>query len=108
MRRTLTTTTAGLLAVLALAGCSSSGPSDADKQYADAVAAADPDDFGGIPTDKLADTLSGEGPDLCEQLKASYEAAAAYAKTGFSDRETAALISAAVLVYCPDQKGQLP
>lgn len=107
MRRTLTTTTAGLAALL-LAGCSSSSPSAADKQYSNAVAAADPDDFGGIPTDKLADTLSGEGPELCEQLKASYEDAVAYARTGFSAKEAAALVAGAALVYCPDRKGQLP
>jgi hypothetical protein len=101
---------AGLTAaVLLLAGCGSSGPSAADKKYADAVAAADPDDFGGIPADKLTDTLGSEGTDLCDQLKkGSYEDAVAYAKEGFSDRESAALISAAVLVYCPDQKDKIP
>lgn len=107
MRRLLA---AAALAAVALicAGCSSSGPSADDKQYADAVAAADPDDFGAIPTDDLADTLQGEGPDLCKQLKSSFEDAAAYAKTGFSDKETSALISAAVLVYCPEAKAKIP
>ncbi|WP_439947185.1 DUF732 domain-containing protein [Streptomyces sp. BBFR109] len=108
MKRTLTTAVA-LLAALILTGCSGSGPSPDDKKYADAVAAADPDDFGGISTDKLADTLGSEGSELCDQLKkGSFEDATAYAKTGFSDKETAALISAAVLVYCPDQKDKLP
>lgn len=99
---------AAVLATLLLAGCSSSGPSADDKKYADAVAAADPDDFGGIPTGKLADTLSGEGPELCKQMEASYEAAVAYARTGFSAKEAAALVAGAVLVYCPERKGQLP
>jgi hypothetical protein len=97
-----------VLGALALTGCSSSGPSADDKKYADAVAAADPDDFGAIPTDELADTLKGEGPDLCKQLNASYDDAVAYAKTGFSTREAEALVAGAALVYCPDQKNQLP
>jgi hypothetical protein len=109
MRRTITMTVAGMVAAAALlAGCSS-GPSAGDKKYADAAAAADPDDFGGIPTDKLADTLGSEGADLCDQLKkGSYDDAVAYARTGFSAKEAAALVTAAVLVECPDQKGKLP
>jgi hypothetical protein len=31
-----------------------------------------------------------------------------YARAGFSTKESAALISAPVVVYCPDQKGKLP
>jgi hypothetical protein len=109
MRRTISTTGAALLAALLVAGCSSGGPSADDKKYADAVAAADPDDFGGLPTDDLADSLGSEGTDLCGQLKkGSYEDAVAYAKLGFSDKKSAALIAAAVVVYCPDQKGKLP
>lgn len=107
MRRTLAAT-AAVLAALILVGCADASPSADDKQYADAVAIADPDDFGGIPTDQLADTLKGEGPDLCKQLKASYEDAVAYARTGFSAKEAAALVVGAALVYCPDQKGRLP
>jgi hypothetical protein len=110
MRRTITMTAAGILAATALlaTGCSS-GPSDSAKKYADAAAAADPDDFGGIKTDDLADTLGDEGSKLCDQLgKGSYDDAVAYAKTGFSAKEAAALVSAAVLVDCPDQKGKLP
>ncbi|MDT0435632.1 MULTISPECIES: DUF732 domain-containing protein [Streptomyces] len=108
MRHTLPAAVAATgLAVLVLVGCSSS-PSESDKRYADAVAAADPDDFGGIPTDKLAGTLGSEGRDLCDQLKAGSAASAlSYARKGFSDRESAALLSAAVAVYCPDQKGKL-
>ncbi|MFI1535549.1 hypothetical protein [Streptomyces anandii] len=106
MRRILTTT-AAVLAALILAGCSSSS-SETDQKYADAVAAADPDDFGGIDTGKLASTLGDEGPQLCDQMKSSYEDAVAYARTGFSDKASAALISAAVLVYCPDQRTKLP
>ncbi|MFD0032557.1 hypothetical protein ACFVJK_30670 [Streptomyces sp. NPDC127172] len=34
--------------------------------------------------------------------------AVAYARTGFSAKEATALVSAAVLVECPDQKGKLP
>lgn len=108
MRRTLAAT-AAVLAALICAGCSDSGPSADDKKYADAVAAADPDDFGGIPTDKLADTLGSEGTDLCDKLKkGAFEDAAAYAKTGFSDKETSALIAGAVLVYCPEEKDKIP
>ncbi|MFI5814872.1 DUF732 domain-containing protein [Streptomyces sp. NPDC051643] len=108
MRQTITATAAALLAALLLVGCSS-GPSAGEKKYADAAAAADPDDFGSIPTDKLADTLGSEGTDLCDQLKkGSYEDAVAYAKTGFSAKEAAALVDAAVLVTCPDQKGKIP
>ncbi|MFJ4787585.1 DUF732 domain-containing protein [Streptomyces sp. NPDC088794] len=108
MRRTLAAT-AAVLTALICAGCSNSGPSADDKKYADAVAAADPADFGGIPTDELAETLGSEGTDLCDKLKqGSFEDAAAYAKSGFSDKEASALISAAVLVYCPEQKDQLP
>lgn len=108
MRRTITTAAAAILAAMLLAGCSS-GPSADGKKYADAAAAADPDDFGGIATDKLAETLGSEGSDLCDQLKkGSYDDAVAYAKTGFSAKEAAALVTAAVLVTCPDQKGKLP
>lgn len=108
MRRTLTAT-AAVLTALIFTGCSSSGPSADDKKYADAVAAADPDDFGDIPTDKLADTLGSEGTDICDQLKkGTFEDAAAYAKTGFSDKESSALIASAVVVYCPDQKDKVP
>ncbi|TVZ84913.1 DUF732 domain-containing protein [Streptomyces sp. BK340] len=100
---------AAVFAALILAGCSGSGPSADDKKYAEAVTAADPADFSDIPTDKLAHALGSEGDELCGQLKrGSFEAAAAYAKTEFSDTETAALISAAVLVYCPDQKSKIP
>jgi hypothetical protein len=108
MRRTITIAAGAVLAGAILVGCSS-GPSADDKKYADAVAAADPDDFGGIATDKLADTLGSEGRDLCDQLKkGSIDDAAAYAKTGFSGKESSALIAAAVVVYCPDQKGKVP
>ncbi|MFD8609373.1 DUF732 domain-containing protein [Streptomyces sp. NPDC059631] len=109
MRRTITTTAVGLLAALLLTGCSSDGPSADDKKYADAVAAADPDDFGGLPPGDLADTLGSEGPDLCTQLKkGSYDDAVSYARKGFSAKEADALVAAAVLVYCPDQKGKMP
>jgi PBP1b-binding outer membrane lipoprotein LpoB len=109
MRRTLTTTTAtALLAILALTGCSSSGPTDKQKQYADAVAAADPDDFGSIPTNDLASTLGSEGTDICDQLKISFADAAAYAKLARSQKEASALIVGAVLIYCPDLKGKVP
>ncbi|MFJ6085144.1 DUF732 domain-containing protein [Streptomyces sp. NPDC092369] len=108
MKRTLAAT-AAIFTALMCAGCSDSGPSADDRKYADAVAAADPADFGDIPTDQLADTLGSEGADLCDKLEeGTFEDAAAYAKTGFSDKETAALISAAVLVYCPEEKSQLP
>jgi hypothetical protein len=103
-------TIAAVGAVLAgtlLAGCSS-GPSADEKKYADAAAAADPDDFGGIATDKLASTLGSDGSDLCDQLKASYDDAIAYAKTGFSTKEAKALVAAAVLVQCPEQKDKIP
>ncbi|MFF8432324.1 hypothetical protein ACF07Y_45820 [Streptomyces sp. NPDC016566] len=100
---------AAMLAALILTGCSDSGPSADDKKYADAVTAADPADFSDIPTDKLAAALGSEGNELCGQLKkGSFEDAEAYAKTEFSDEETAALIPAAVLVYCPDQKSKIP
>jgi len=110
MNHRIITTVAGVLAAGALlTGCGSSGPSAEEKQYADAVAAADPDDFGGIPTDKLASTLGSEGSDLCGQLKkGTYKDAVAYARTGFSAKESAALVAAAVLVTCPDQKGKMP
>ncbi|MFG3287243.1 hypothetical protein ACGF3G_00265 [Streptomyces sp. NPDC048179] len=109
MRRTITTAGAALLAALLLAGCSSSGPSADQKKYADAAAAADPDDFGGLKTDDLAGTLGDEGTELCDQLKkGSYDDAIAYAKTGFSAKQAAALVDAAVLVDCPDQKGKIP
>ncbi|WP_371604938.1 hypothetical protein OG345_40765 (plasmid) [Streptomyces sp. NBC_01220] len=108
MRRMIITAAGAVLAGTLLAGCSS-GPSDDEKKYADAAAAADPDDFGGIPTDDLADTLGSEGADLCAQLKkGSYESAVAFARTGFSEKEAAALVAAAVLVECPDQKAKLP
>lgn len=104
----ITTTVGAILAGALLAGCSS-GPSADEKKYADAVAAADPDDFGGIATDKLASTLGSEGSDLCGQLKkGSYDDAVAYARTGFSAKESEALVAAAVLVNCPDQKGKMP
>ncbi|MGQ5640902.1 MULTISPECIES: hypothetical protein [unclassified Streptomyces] len=107
MKRSLAAVAAAAFAALILVGCSS-GPSDSDKKYASLVVVGDPDDFGGIDTDKLAGTLSGEGPELCKQLKSSFADAAAYAKLGYSDKETVALISAAVVVYCPDEKGKLP
>ncbi|MEU6067697.1 hypothetical protein ABZ864_25365 [Streptomyces sp. NPDC047082] len=100
---------AAMLPALIVAGCSGSGPSADAKKYADAVAAADPADFGDIPTDKLAAALGSEGTELCGQLKkGSFEDAAAFAETGFSDGETDALISAAVLVYCPGQNSKIP
>ncbi|MFD0032556.1 hypothetical protein ACFVJK_30665 [Streptomyces sp. NPDC127172] len=68
MRRMISIAAGAALAGVLLAGCSS-GPSDGEKKYADAAAAADPDDFGGIGTDKLAGTLGSEGSDLCDQLK---------------------------------------
>ncbi|MHB9862000.1 DUF732 domain-containing protein [Streptomyces sp. YIM S03343] len=108
MRRMIFLATGAALTGVLLAGCSS-GPSADDKKYADAVAVADPDDFGGIATDKLAGTLGSEGGDLCGQLKkGSYEDAIAYAKTGFSAKEAEALVAAAVVVYCPGEKGKLP
>ncbi|MFD0034311.1 hypothetical protein ACWGDS_25330 [Streptomyces sp. NPDC055059] len=109
MRQTITTVVGAVLAGALLVGCGASGPSASDKKYADAAAAADPDDFGGIPTDKLADTLGTEGADLCDQLKkGTYDDAVAYARTGFSAKEASALVAAAVLVECPDQKGKVP
>ncbi|MFI1711334.1 hypothetical protein [Streptomyces griseoruber] len=67
------------------------------------------DHFGGSATDKLADTLGSEGADICDKLKkGSYGDAVAYAKTGFLEKEAAALISAAVLVECPGQQDKLP
>lgn len=102
-----TTAVGAVLAGALLAGCSS-GPSATEKKYADAVAAADPDDFGGIDTGKLASTLGSEGSDLCDQLKASYDDAIAYAKTGYSQKEAEALVAAAVLVNCPNQKSKMP
>ncbi|MEU1371986.1 hypothetical protein ABZ454_38745 [Streptomyces sp. NPDC005803] len=108
MRRTITLAAGALLAGAMLAGCSS-GPSADEKKYADAAAAADPDDFGGIPTDDLANTLGSEGADLCGELKkGSYADAIAYARAGFSENEAAALVSAAVLVECPEQRGKVP
>lgn len=105
----ITTTVGAVLAGALLVGCSSSGPSADEKKYADAAAAADPDDFGGIPTDKLADTLGSEGNDLCDQLKkGSYDDAIAYARTGFSAKQSEALVAAAVLATCPEQKGKMP
>ncbi|WP_143060392.1 hypothetical protein [Streptomyces misionensis] len=110
MRRTITTTVLGaVLAGALLVGCGSSGPSDAQRKYADAAAAADPDDFGGMKTDDLAGTLGDEGKELCGQLKkGGYDDAVAYAKEGFSAKAAAALVAAAVLVDCPDQKSKLP
>ncbi|MFF1284329.1 hypothetical protein ACFVY4_26755 [Streptomyces sp. NPDC058299] len=110
MRRTITINAAGaLLAGMLLTSCGASGPSADQKKYADAVAAADPDDFGGLKTDDLAATLGDEGAELCGQLrKGGYGAAAAYAARGFSAKEAAALVSAAVLVDCPGQKDKLP
>ncbi|MFJ8488442.1 hypothetical protein ACIRBZ_08630 [Streptomyces sp. NPDC094038] len=79
------------------------GPSADQKKYADAAAAADPDDFGGLKTDDVAGTLGDEGAELCDQLKKGlYDDAIAYAKTGFSAKQTAALVD------CPDQKGKIP
>ncbi|MEU8033482.1 hypothetical protein AB0C13_33470 [Streptomyces sp. NPDC049099] len=107
MNRSLTAGIVTTLAALILVGCSSA-PSDEDKKYAALVTVADQDDFGGINGDTLADTLSGEGPALCKQLDSSFADAVAYAKLGYSTKETTALISAAVVVYCPDQKSKLP
>jgi hypothetical protein len=98
-----------VLAGALITGCSSSGPTADQKRYADAAAAADPDDFGGMKTDDLAGTLGDEGKELCDQLKkGSYADALAYAKTGFPGKQAAALVDAAVLVNCPDQKGKVP
>jgi hypothetical protein len=109
MRRTITTAAGAILAGALLVGCGSSGPSDAQKKYADAAAAADPDDFGGMKTDDLAGTLGDEGKDICAQLKkGGYDDAVAYAKTGFSGKQAKALVDAAVLVDCPDQKSKVP
>lgn len=109
MRHTITAAAATTAVLLALAGCSSSGPSKADKAYATAVEQADPDFFGAIPADKLASTLGSEGPDLCEQLKkGTYADAVAYAKLGYKAKEAEALVAAAVPAYCPDQKSKLP
>lgn len=109
MKRTLTTATATVLAALFLAGCSSSGPSAKEKEYADAVSIADPDDYGDMSTDGLASALGDEGAQLCEQLKeGQYEDAVAYAKLGFSTKQSEALVAAAAVVYCPDQKPKLP
>ncbi|MGW4042964.1 DUF732 domain-containing protein [Streptomyces sp. NPDC004721] len=108
MRRTLATAVA-LLAALVLAGCSDSGPSEKQKQYAEAVAVADPDDYGGMSTDGLADALGDEGTQLCERLKkGSFDDAVAYAKLGFSTKQSEALVASAAVVYCPDQKTKLP
>ncbi|MFB7461290.1 DUF732 domain-containing protein [Streptomyces sp. NPDC056188] len=109
MRRTLTTASAALLAALILAGCSESGPSEQQKQYAQAVAIADPDDYGNMSTDGLADALGNEGADLCDALKkGTFDDAVAYAKLGFSTKQSEALVAAAAVVYCPDQKDKLP
>lgn len=108
MRRPATTLATACLAALTLAGCSSDAPSDKQKQYADAVTAADPDDFGGITTNDLATTLGDEGQQICDQLKISFADAAAYAKLARSQKEATALIVGAVLVYCPDLKGKVP
>lgn len=109
MNHTMIRIAAGVALAVALVGCGSSGPTDAQRKYADAAAAADPDDFGGIATDDLAGTLGDEGEELCGQLKkGGYEDAVAYAKTGFPAKEAAALVSAAVLVNCPDQKAKVP
>lgn len=103
------TAAGAVLAGALLVGCGSSGPSDAQKKYADAAAAADPDDFGGMDTGKLASTLGDEGKELCDQLKkGGYQDAVDYAKTGFSAKAAAALVDAAVLVDCPDQKDKIP
>ncbi|MFD8029890.1 MULTISPECIES: hypothetical protein [unclassified Streptomyces] len=108
MRRIITTAVAALLAAGILTGCSS-GPSADDKKYAAAVAAADPDDFGGIATDKLAETLGSEGSELCDQLKKhGHSHAILYARTRFNEKESSALVAAAVVVYCPDQKAKIP
>lgn len=94
--------------ILGLAGCASSAPSKTDQLYAAAVQQADPTDFGAIPTGKLASTLSGEGSNICGQLKrGTLNDAIAYVKLGYSDREATALISAAVPSYCPSQKAKL-
>ncbi|MFG2816658.1 hypothetical protein [Streptomyces sp. NPDC048410] len=98
---------AGVGAALLLAGCSSI-PSSTDTAYAHALSTRDPDDFGGINEEKLAQTLGMEGPDLCKQLKASYDDAVAYAREGFSQRGAEALVVEAADVYCPDRKAALP
>ncbi|MEV5472763.1 DUF732 domain-containing protein [Streptomyces sp. NPDC052207] len=108
MERTRTAFVAALLMTLMVTGCSSGGPSNDDKRYADAVAAADPDDYGGLGTNDLASALGDEGKELCHQLDASYADAFAYAKLGYSERQTTALIAAAVLVYCPDNRDKIP
>ncbi|MFJ8606346.1 DUF732 domain-containing protein [Streptomyces sp. NPDC093675] len=108
MERTRTAFVAALLMTLMVTGCSSDGPSNDDKRYADAVAAADPDDYGGLATNDLASALGNEGKELCHQLDSSYADAVAYAKLGYSERQTSALIAAAVLVYCPDNRDKIP
>ncbi|MDI5965715.1 DUF732 domain-containing protein [Streptantibioticus silvisoli] len=97
-----------VFAVLTISGCGSSAPSKTDQLYAVAVQQADPDDFGAIPVDKLASTLSGEGPDICTRLKKGGLAnAVAYVKLGYSTKEAEALIGSAVPAYCPGQKTKL-
>ncbi|MGW4825393.1 DUF732 domain-containing protein [Streptomyces sp. NPDC004227] len=62
-----------------------------------------------MSTDGLADALGDEGTQLCEQLKkGSFDDAVAYAKLGFSTKQSEALVAAATVVYCPDQKDKLP
>ncbi|MFF9818639.1 DUF732 domain-containing protein [Streptomyces sp. NPDC014006] len=110
MRRKITTVAGALLAGLVLVGCSSSGPSAEDEKYADAVAAADPDGLGEMETDQLTDTLGSTGTGICVALKSSsYGDAMQYAiLRDFDPKQAAALVSAAVQVYCPDQAGKLP
>ncbi|MEV6833497.1 hypothetical protein AB0N17_03030 [Streptomyces sp. NPDC051133] len=108
MRRAFTTAAAAAVAALILAGCGSDAPSAKQKEYADAVAAADPDDFGDIATNDLASTLGDEGQQICDQLKISFADAAAYAKLARSQKEASALIAAAVVVDCPNLKSKLP
>lgn len=95
-------------AAMALSGCGDSSPSKTDRLYAVAVQQADPTDFGAIPSAKLAETLAGEGADICQRLrKGGVADAVAYVKLGFSTREAEALIGAAVPAYCPNEKGKL-
>ncbi|MEU3838669.1 DUF732 domain-containing protein [Streptomyces sp. NPDC028635] len=110
MRRKINTAACTLLAGLLLVGCSSGGPSADDRKYADAVAAADPYGLGDMETDQLADTLGSTGTDICLTLRgSSYGDAMQYAVFhNFEPKEAAALVSAAVEVYCPDQAGKLP
>ncbi len=108
MRRTITTTVLGaVLAGALLVGCGSSGPSDAQRKYADAAAAADPDDFGGMKTDDLAGT-SGTRQGAVRPAEEAGTTTRGVREGGFSAKAAAALVAAAVLVDCPDQKSKLP